>query len=74
MARPLEQAEFESLRDLISGKVGLYFPDEHAYLVARRLLPRLQALGLAGYSDYQDYLCNAALPERERQDEWQAAF
>lgn len=74
MARPLEQAEFESLRDLISGKVGLYFPDEHAYLVARRLLPRLQALGLAGFSDYQDYLCNAALPERERQDEWQAAF
>ena len=53
---PLGESEFRLLRDLIYEHCGLYFQDEMRFLVERRLMPRLQALGLRDYESYYRYL------------------
>ena len=60
---PLSDGEFEALREVIHGHSGLWFRDDMRYLVERRLGPRVQALGLAGFADYRRYL--AGDPGRE---------
>lgn len=65
----LRQPEFVLLRDLVAERFGLQYADELAYLLERRLLPRVEALGLRSFLDYHEYLVNSALPESERERE-----
>jgi chemotaxis protein methyltransferase CheR len=44
--------EFRLLRELIQDHCGLWFRDESAYLLERRLWPRLQTHGLAEFMQY----------------------
>ena len=44
--------EFRLLRDMIRGYCGIWFPDDARHLVERRLSPRIEALGLAGFTEY----------------------
>lgn len=48
--------EFRLLRDLIHDYCGIYFQDDSLTLVHRRLLPRLEPLGLRTFSDYYRHL------------------
>src|SRR5579883_1855170 len=48
--------EFRLLRDLIRDHCGVSFADDSKFLVERRLLPRLEALRLRGFTDYYRYL------------------
>jgi chemotaxis protein methyltransferase CheR len=66
--------EFTLLRDFIKARFGLCFPPENAYLLERRLQPRLEALQLYGFTDYHDYLNNAAVPAAERERELDELF
>mgnify|MGYP000526474407 CR=1 FL=1 len=70
----LRKDEFERLRDLIRARFGLYFTDDTAYLLERRLLPRIETLGMRSYADYYAYLMNPALPEIERDRELDDIF
>jgi chemotaxis protein methyltransferase CheR len=49
---------FRLLRDLIYEYCGIHFADDNAYIIHRRLQPRLDALALSDYSDYYRYLCS----------------
>lgn len=51
-AVPLAPGEFARLRDLIHEHCGIYFQDDSAYLVQRRLAPRLEATGTVSFADY----------------------
>jgi chemotaxis protein methyltransferase CheR len=62
----MTEREFSLLRDLIQARFGLCFPTETAYLLERRLLPRLEVHKLTSYLDYYDYLKNPAVPDSER--------
>lgn len=70
----MHRAEFELLRDLIRERFGLYFTDDTAYLLERRLLPRVETLGMRSFLDYHTYLKNPALPEIEREREFDDIF
>jgi chemotaxis protein methyltransferase CheR len=70
----MHQTEFELLRDLFRDRFGLYFTDDTAYLLERRLLPRLETLGMRSFLDYHAYLVNPALPEVERERELDDIF
>jgi len=70
----MDQCEFELLRDLIQERFGLYFTDDTAYLLERRLLPRLSTLGMRSFLDYHAYLTNPALPDVEREREFEDIF
>lgn len=70
----LRQPEFVLLRDLVAERFGLQYADELAYLLERRLLPRVEALGLRSFHDYHEYLVNSALPESEREQELAEVF
>ena len=48
--------EFRLLRELIQDHCGLWFRDESAYLLERRLWPRLQVHGLAEFTAYHRLL------------------
>lgn len=48
--------EFRLLRELIQDHCGLWFRDESAYLLERRLWPRLQSLGHASFGEYYRHL------------------
>jgi chemotaxis protein methyltransferase CheR len=63
--RTLSREVFRLLRDVIVDYSGLYFDDDAAYLVQRRLAPRLEALSLPEFDDYYRYL-HAAAPETRR--------
>jgi chemotaxis protein methyltransferase CheR len=52
----IKPEEFRLLRELIQDHCGLWFRDESAYLLERRLSPRLQFHGLASYGEYYRYL------------------
>lgn len=67
-------SEFQKLRDLIQHRFGLYFTDDTAYLLERRLLPRVEALHMRSFLDYHDYLVNPALPDLERDRELDEIF
>ena len=74
MTSPLPPAEapaltedaFFLLRDLIEAHFGLRYETDTAYLLERRLQPRLLTLQLRSFLDYYDYLKNLALPEIDR--------
>ncbi len=70
----LHPHEFALLRDLVAERFGLQYADELAYLLERRLLPRVEALGLRSFLDYHDYLTNSAIPESERDHELSELF
>jgi chemotaxis protein methyltransferase CheR len=70
----LRQPEFVLLRDLVAERFGLRYADELAYLLERRLLPRVEALGLRSFLDYYDFLVNGALPGLERERELAEVF
>lgn len=52
----LSLKEFRLLRDLVNHFCGIYFADDSAYIVARRLRERLRDLGLEDFSEYYRYL------------------
>ncbi len=52
----MDDREFRLLRDLIKEHAGLLYGEDTAYLLQRRLQPRLEALGLRSFSAYCDYL------------------
>jgi chemotaxis protein methyltransferase CheR len=52
LAPKMNAEEFRLLRELIQDHCGLWFRDESAYLLERRLWPRLQVHGLAEFGQY----------------------
>ncbi len=52
----MSAVEFRLLRDLFYEHAGLYFRDELAYLLERRLSPRLKAHDLADFGEYHRFL------------------
>jgi chemotaxis protein methyltransferase CheR len=55
-AAAMTEEEFRLLRDLVEAHCGVSFRDDGRYLLARRLAPRLQALGLATFGEYHRFL------------------
>jgi chemotaxis protein methyltransferase CheR len=53
---PLSLEEFRLLRDVIHGYCGIAFRPDARHLLQRRLMPRLEALGLASFADYHRFL------------------
>jgi chemotaxis protein methyltransferase CheR len=53
---PLGDEEFRLLRDLIYEHCGLYFREDMRFLVERRLVPRLSALGVRDFASYYRFL------------------
>jgi chemotaxis protein methyltransferase CheR len=49
---PIAPEEFQLLNEFISARYGIHFPDGKQAVLATRLRPRLQALGLNRYLDY----------------------
>jgi chemotaxis protein methyltransferase CheR len=54
--RRLSPEVFRLLRDLIYDYCGIHFADDNAYIIQRRLQPRLDALSLLDYAEYYRYL------------------
>ncbi len=52
----LTEDEFRLLREVIEEHCGIWFRDDLAYLLERRLWPRLEVLGLPDFSAYQRHL------------------
>lgn len=52
----LSLRDFRLLRDLVNQFCGIYFADDSAYIVARRLRERLRDLGLDDFAEYYRYL------------------
>ena len=52
MPLPIAPEEYQLLNEFISERFGIYFPDGKQMVLANRLRPRLQALGLNRYMDY----------------------
>lgn len=52
----LSLKEFRLLRDLVNQFCGIYFADDSAYIVARRLRERLRDLGIDDFTEYHRYL------------------
>lgn len=52
----LTEDEFRLLREVIEEHCGIWFRDDLAYLLERRLWTRLEVLGLADYSAYNRHL------------------
>lgn len=52
----MTEEEFRLLRELVHQHCGIWFRDDTRYLLERRLAPRLEALGLAGYAAYHRHL------------------
>jgi chemotaxis protein methyltransferase CheR len=52
----MSEEEFRLLRDLVHVHCGIYFREDMKYLLARRLAPRLAALGLRGFDEYYRHL------------------
>jgi chemotaxis protein methyltransferase CheR len=70
----MSEVEFQLLRDLIQARFGLRFDDDTAYLLERRLLPRIEGLHLRSFLEYHDFVTNPALPEPERERELDEIF
>lgn len=70
----LSEAEFRFLRDRIKAYAGICFGDETAFLLQRRLRPRLAALGLAGFSEYCAYLQDPQRSPAQRAQEMEEVF
>jgi chemotaxis protein methyltransferase CheR len=52
----LSEEEFRLLRELLHARSGIWFRDDHGYLLARKLAPRLQVHGLTSYKDYHRFV------------------
>jgi chemotaxis protein methyltransferase CheR len=65
--RELSREVFRLLRDVIYDYAGLSFQEDAAYLLARRLQPRIEALSLGDFTDYYRYL-RTATPEARRSE------
>lgn len=52
----MSEEEFRLLRDLVHEHCGIFFRDDHRYLMERRLAPRLEALGLREFAAYHRFL------------------
>ena len=52
----LSEDEFRLLRELIEQHCGIWFRDDLAYVLERRLWPRLEVLGLPDFSAYHRHL------------------
>jgi chemotaxis protein methyltransferase CheR len=63
--RALSREAFRLLRDVIYAYSGIDFHEDSAYLLGRRLQPRLEALSLGDFTDYYRYL-RSAHPEARR--------
>jgi len=63
--RPLSRDTFRLLRDVIYDHCGIFFADDNAYLLERRLAPRIDALSLIDFPDYYRFLRSAS-PEQRR--------
>ena len=50
--QPIAPEEYQLLNEFISERFGIHFPDGKEQVLATRLRPRLQALGLSRYMDY----------------------
>ena len=55
-APSMTEEEFRLLRDVIHAYCGLWYRDENLYLLERRLVPRVQALGLPDFAAYHRHL------------------
>lgn len=61
----LELSEFRLLRDFINRFCGIYFADDSAYVVERRLRERLRELGVGDFAEYYRYLQYHPKAEKE---------
>ncbi len=61
----LGDSDFEQVRDRISLSYGIYFDLEMKYLAERRILQRMNKIGLRKFSDYLARLENAATGQEE---------
>jgi len=52
----LKLKEFRLLRDFVNQFCGIYFADDSAYIVERRLRERLRELGIDDFAEYYRYL------------------
>ncbi len=52
----MSEEEFRLVRELVHEHCGIFFRDDTKYLLARRLAPRLQALGHASFREYHRFL------------------
>lgn len=52
----LSLKEFRLLRDLVNQFCGIYFADDSAYVMERRLRERLRELGIDDFAEYYRYL------------------
>jgi chemotaxis protein methyltransferase CheR len=52
----LNLKEFRLLRDLVNQFCGIYFADDSAYIMERRLRERLRELGINDFAEYYRYL------------------
>jgi chemotaxis protein methyltransferase CheR len=68
--RRLPAEIFRLLRDLIYDYCGIFFAEDNAYIVHRRLQPRLEALALVDYAEYYRYLrsCDPAARKLELEE------
>ena len=57
--QPLHDTTFQALSTLMHGAIGVHFPPAKKTLVASRLAPRIQKLGLGGYDDYLQLITGA---------------
>lgn len=60
--------EFRTIRDLIHGYCGIYFNEDKAYLLMRRLAPRLEATGARTFTEYGRLLRFGARARRELEE------
>ena len=61
----LSDAEFTWVRDRIAGYCGIYFDQELKYLVERRLVRRMETLGLKSFGEYILYLQRPGIGAQE---------
>ena len=63
--RRLSPETFRLLRDLIYDHCGIFFADDNAYIIHRRLQPRLDDLSLADFAEYYRYLISVDASARK---------
>ena len=61
----LKLREFRLIRDFINQFCGIYFADDSAYVVERRLRERLRELGVEDFAEYYRYLKYHPKAEKE---------
>jgi chemotaxis protein methyltransferase CheR len=62
--RTLSREVFRLLRSVIYDYCGIHFEEDSAFLIQRRLQPRVEALSLADFGDYYRYLRSCNVEQR----------